>query len=165
MWVPEFHPKDEAKAPPMSQFASVAQLVEQGTENPRVAGSIPAGGTTVPGGYRKVSTRGTFKIQAYVFHSFHRMETDAGVAHLVERHLAKVEVASSSLVTCSKNDNRKAFSFLLSIWRHSQVVRQSSAKAPPPVQIWVSPPKKKHLQSRCFFFGYLETGKMKNNHT
>ena len=66
-----------------------------------------AGGTTVPGGYRKVSTRGTFKIQAYVFRSFHRMETDAGVAHLVERHLAKVEVASSSLVTCSKNDKRK----------------------------------------------------------
>ena len=27
----------------------------------------------------------------------------AGVAHLVERHLAKVEVASSSLVTRSKN--------------------------------------------------------------
>ena len=26
-------------------FASVAQLVEQWTENPRVAGSIPAGGT------------------------------------------------------------------------------------------------------------------------
>ena len=29
-------------------FASVAQLVEQGTENPRVAGSIPAGGTNPP---------------------------------------------------------------------------------------------------------------------
>ena len=28
-------------------FASVAQLVEQGTENPRVAGSIPAGGTRI----------------------------------------------------------------------------------------------------------------------
>ena len=27
------------------QFASVAQLVEQGTENPRVVGSIPTGGT------------------------------------------------------------------------------------------------------------------------
>ncbi len=39
----------------------------------------------------------------------------AGLAHLVERHLAKVEVASSSLVTRS-------------IWRHSQVVRQRSAK-------------------------------------
>ena len=52
-----------------SRYASVAQLVEQGTENPRVIGSIPIGGT--------------------IF---------AGVAHLVERHLAKVEVASSSLV-------------------------------------------------------------------
>ena len=50
-------------------FASVAQLVEQRTENPRVAGSIPAGGTN-----------------------------RADVAHPVERHLAKVEVASSSLV-------------------------------------------------------------------
>ena len=29
---------------------------------------------------------------------------DAGVAHLVERHLAKVEVASSSLVTRSKKE-------------------------------------------------------------
>ncbi len=27
------------------KFASVAQLVEQGTENPRVGGSIPPGGT------------------------------------------------------------------------------------------------------------------------
>ena len=49
--------------------ASVAQSVEQGTENPRVDGSIPSGGTK-----------------------------NADVAHLVERHLAKVEVASSSLV-------------------------------------------------------------------
>ena len=56
---------DLAKRP----FASVAQLVEQGTENPRVGGSIPPGGTKY-----------------------------ADVAHLVERHLAKVEVASSSLV-------------------------------------------------------------------
>ena len=55
-----------------SPYASVAQLVEQWTENPRVVGSIPTGGTI-----------------------------DAGVAHPVERHLAKVEVASSSLVTRS----------------------------------------------------------------
>ena len=27
------------------EYASVAQLVEQGTENPRVVGSIPTGGT------------------------------------------------------------------------------------------------------------------------
>ena len=44
-------------------------MVEQGTENPRVVGSIPTGST--------------------IF---------ADLAHLVERHLAKVEVASSSLV-------------------------------------------------------------------
>ena len=29
------------------QYASVAQLVEQWTENPRVVGSIPTGGTTM----------------------------------------------------------------------------------------------------------------------
>ena len=69
--------------------ASVAQSVEQGTENPRVVGSIPTGGTT-----------------------------NADVAHLVERHLAKVEVASSSLVTRS----------IFLRWRLSQVVRQRSAK-------------------------------------
>ena len=73
-------------------YASVAQLVEQWTENPRVVGSIPTGGTTVPYGNR-----------------------DAGVAHPVERHLAKVEVASSSLVTRS-------------IRYRGQVVRQESAK-------------------------------------
>ena len=67
------------------QFASVAQLVEQGTENPRVDGSIPSGGTKY-----------------------------ADVAHLVERHLAKVEVASSSLV-------------IRSIRCHSQAVRQWTA--------------------------------------
>ena len=44
-------------------------MVEQGTENPRVVGSIPTGGTTY-----------------------------ADLAHLVERHLAKVEVAGSSPV-------------------------------------------------------------------
>ena len=54
---------------PGRHYASVAQSVEQGTENPRVIGSIPIGGTLY-----------------------------AAVAHLVERHLAKVEVASSSLV-------------------------------------------------------------------
>ena len=63
-------------------FAQIAQLVEQGTENPRVAGSIPAGGTNFP--------------------SILLGKSNASVAHLVERHLAKVEVASSSLVTRSK---------------------------------------------------------------
>ena len=59
-------------------YASVAQSVEQGTENPRVVGSIPTG-STIKG------------IESYPLFI-------ADLAHLVERHLAKVEVASSSLV-------------------------------------------------------------------
>ena len=62
-----------------SGYAFVAQSVEQRTENPRVVGSIPTGGT-------KELPKGN---------------SYADVAHLVERHLAKVEVASSSLVTRS----------------------------------------------------------------
>ena len=57
-------------------YASVAQLVEQGTENPRVVGSIPIGGTIY-----------------------------ADLAHLVERNLAKVEVAGSSPVIRSTKNN------------------------------------------------------------
>ena len=37
----------------------------------------------------------------------------AGVAHLVERHLAKVEVASSSLVTRSIRSRRESVCFFL----------------------------------------------------
>ena len=54
-------------------YASVAQLVEQRTENPRVVGSIPTGGTIY-----------------------------ADLAHLVERRLAKAKVAGSSPVIRSK---------------------------------------------------------------
>ena len=64
-------------------YASVAQLMGQGAENPRVIGSIPIGGTI-----------------SCVF--FAKNTHPAAVAHLVERHLAKVEVASSSLVGRSK---------------------------------------------------------------
>ena len=56
------------------KFASVAQLVEQGTENPRVGGSIPPGGTIFI----------------------------CGSGSVVERHLAKVNVASSNLVFRSR---------------------------------------------------------------
>ena len=69
---------------PGRHYASVAQLVEQWTENPRVAGSIPAGGTKC-----------------------------ADVAHPVERHLAKVEVASSSLVSRSKHKTGYYYPVLL----------------------------------------------------
>ena len=58
------------------------------TENPRVDGSIPSGGTK-----------------------------NADVAHLVERHLAKVEVASSSLVGRSI------------LWKFSSAGRASALQA------------------------------------
>ncbi len=70
--------------PPKS--ASVAQLVEQRTENPRVVGSIPTGGTTF-----------------------------ADLAHLVERHLAKVEVAGSSPVIRSKVLGRNSEDFFIQV--------------------------------------------------
>ena len=59
-----------------------------------------------------------------------RLHIYAGVAHLVERHLAKVEVAGSSPVARSiTKENRSKYRLLLfSIWRHSQVVRHGSAK-------------------------------------
>ena len=59
-------------------------MVEQGTENPRVVGSIPIGGTT-----------------------------NADLAHLVERDLAKVEVAGSSPVIRSKEKRTPRVSFFL----------------------------------------------------
>ena len=75
-------------------------MVEQGTENPRVVGSIPTGGTI------------------------------ADLAHLVERDLAKVEVAGSSPVIRSTKRARSEKTIVSAIFirRHSQAVRQRSAK-------------------------------------
>ena len=69
-------------------YASVAQLVEQRTENPRVVGSIPTGGT------------------------------NADLAHLVERDLAKVEVAGSIPVIRSrrKGARRSRPNFLATVF-------------------------------------------------
>src|SRR5690554_1533724 len=53
----------------------------------------------------------------------------SGNSSVVERNLAKVEVAGSTPVSRSRV-----------LRRHSQVVRQRSAKSPSPVQIRVSPP-------------------------
>ena len=81
----EPHPSRQSRSKLTNhQSASVAQLVEQRTENPRVVGSIPTGGTIY-----------------------------ADLAHLVERHLAKVEVAGSSPVIRSKEPRSKerGFSF------------------------------------------------------
>ena len=92
-------------------YASVAQLVEQRTENPRVVGSIPTGGT------------------------------NADLAHLVERDLAKVEVAGSIPVIRSKTGTRKSCPILYNKRRYGQAVRQRSATPLSPVRFRVAPPK------------------------
>ncbi len=84
-------------------------------------------------------------------YSFHH---NCGSGSVVERHLAKVNVASSNLVSRSKRVTVYAIAaYYVREWHHSQVVRQSSAKASPPVQIWVVPPKKLLLiNARAFLF-------------
>ncbi len=60
---------------------------------------------------------------------------------MVERDLAKVEVAGSSPVIRSTRVIGKCHGDMVKIWRHSQAVRQRSATPSPPVRIWVAPPK------------------------
>ena len=67
-------------------------MVEQGTENPRVVGSIPIGGTII-----------------------------ADLAHLVERDLAKVEVAGSSPVIRSKDPECESVQDLYFLSLHSSL--------------------------------------------
>ena len=53
----------------------------------------------------------------------------AGVAHLVERDLAKVEVASSSLVARSKNTTLQVVFFCVRLGAHRRVSRLPAATA------------------------------------
>ena len=74
---------------------------------------------------------------------------------MVERHLAKVEVAGSSPVIRSRNgyENRGFRTlFFNKIRRHSQAVRQRSAKPSSPVRFRVAPPTEKHPFG-CFSVG------------
>ena len=126
-------------------YASVAQSVEQGTENPRVIGSIPIGGTTSKilsfiGKSCKQDFCDEYQIFSFSPQTFasqifagapitqKKRYQYAAVAHLVERHLAKVEVASSSLVGRSntkpslmqkcKDDGFFAFLFAQNCQKH-----------------------------------------------
>ena len=69
---------------------------------------------------------------------------------MVERHLAKVNVAGSNLVSRSIKFRTIFILFCQwAEWRYSQVVRHGSAKPSPPVQIWVAPPKEDSAPLRC----------------
>ena len=70
----------------------------------------------------------------------------ADLAHLVERNLAKVEVAGSIPVIRSKNTGTQNVPVI--IRRHGQAVRQRSATPLSPVRFRVAPPK--NSESECF---------------
>ena len=72
----------------------------------------------------------------------------AGVAHPVERHLAKVEVASSSLVTRSikKKDHTKVWSFF---FMEMDGDRLEPSKSNSPVDCWASPARRRCILTRC----------------
>lgn len=77
-----------------------------------------------------------------MYNKFRKVNAD--LAHPVERHLAKVKVASSSLVirsTKNRKHLKRCFLFF-TIRHHSQVVRQRSATPLSPVQIRVAPLEK-----------------------
>ena len=97
---------------PILGYAFVAQLVEQRTENPRVVGSIPTEGTIrgfsssgrappCQGGGSEFEPRNPLHRPTSPVGLFFCSRKPAGLAHPVERHLPKVDVASSSLVTRS----------------------------------------------------------------
>lgn len=77
----------------------------------------------------------------------------AGLAQLVARHLAKVEVAGSNPVARSMHCPGRLRSAFFIAWRDGQVVRRGPAKPLSPVRIRVSPPcKDGHLPWRVPFF-------------
>lgn len=78
----------------------------------------------------------------------------AGVAHLVERRLAKAEVAGSSPVSRSiASKEGTAYPCFINR-RHSQAVRQRSAKPSSPVRFRVAPPLRK--PQKCLILGIFE---------
>ena len=82
------------------------------------------------------------------------MPHNAGIAQLVEHNLAKVGVASSSLVSRSKIFQPKSrevptrlFSFTLALWLSGRMVMQRPAKPCTPVRFRPQPPYRHPKQS------------------
>ena len=73
-----------------------------------------------------------------------------GNGSVVERRLAKANVASSNLVSRSIFFI-KGFPYIIAR-RHRQAVRPGSAKPLPPVRIWVAPP---NIKTRCLINYHL----------
>ena len=81
------------------------------------------------------------KVLASERHLAYSISCDAGLAQLVARNLAKVEVAGSNPVARSMISTGRSSIGLLHIRRSGQVVRQRPAKPLSPVRIRASPPE------------------------
>ena len=110
-------------------YASVAQLVEQGPENPRVVGSIPTGGTTLCGfssfgRARPCQGRGGGFDPRNPLQKSHGHEANTCPLIFVSRTIERLPV----YILMSRPIGAGTIRALNFIWRHSQVVRQRSAK-------------------------------------
>ena len=85
---------------------------------------------------------------------------NADLAHLVERNLAKVEVAGSIPVIRSKNMGTQNVPII--IRRHGQAVRQRSATPLSPVRFRVAPPEKsEQVKDLLAFFNEIRLRRVK----
>ena len=85
-----------------------------------------------------LEVRGSSPLRVAIFSMFF-----ADLAHLVERDLAKVEVAGSiPVIRSKKTGTKKQFLVPVIIRRHGQAVRQRSATPLSPVRFRVAPPRR-----------------------
>ena len=111
-------------------YASVAQLVEQGTENPRVVGSIPIGGTILCGFSSFGRARpcqgrgGGFEPR----NPLQKMRTRKKEVSRVRKIIAIREAEGLSVDIRRGSRKSGMLRPQKRIWRHSQAVRQKSAK-------------------------------------
>ncbi len=108
-------------------YASVAQLVEQGTENPRVVGSIPTGGTTICG-FSSFGRARPCQGRGGGFDPRNPLQKDTGTPQYVPVDFCNTDGLPSVDILMSHPFGVRAIRALNFIWRHSQVVRQRSAK-------------------------------------
>jgi hypothetical protein len=119
----------------LHHYSLIAQLVEHSTVNRVVTGSSPVRGAISSRPVGQVvktppfhgGNRGSSPLRVTIF-TFH-----GGLAQLGEHLPYKQRVGGSIPSASTINLVEKRFR------RYSQVVRQSSAKALPPVRIWVAP--------------------------
>ena len=128
----------------VATFASVAQLVEQRTENPRVVGSIPTGGTIIKQSAHVpiVWYSPFFASISCGFSSFGRAPPCQGGGGGFEPRNPLQKRVRKGRFSYPIFSNCAGIPLPCTIRRHSQAVRQRSAKPSSPVRFRVAPPRR-----------------------